>query len=134
MARRQVDATLVYDGDCAFCTGSVAAIARSGLAASRIVAWQHADLPALGLTGEQCERELQWVGADGHRDGGAQAVARLLLASGPPWSLAGAVLQVSLARCLAAAVYRLVAGNRHRLPGGTPACALPPSERPGAAA
>lgn len=126
-------ATLVYDGDCAFCTLSVGWIARLRLADSRAVAWQHADLPALGLTQAQCEHELQWVAPDGRIDGGAQAVSRLLLASGPPWSLAGALLRVPPASWLGAVLYRLVADNRQRLPGGTPACALPPSERPGAA-
>ena len=133
MPRRRSDATLVYDGDCAFCTRSVAAIARLRLAEPRVVAFQHADLPALGLTTAQCEHELQWVAPGGRADGGAQAVARLLLASGPPWTLVGAVLRVPPFRWVAAGLYRLVADNRHRLPGGTPACALPPSERPGAA-
>ena len=27
-------------------------------------------------------------------------------------------------------IYRWVAANRHRLPGGTPACSMPASERP----
>lgn len=131
--RRRSDATLVYDGDCAFCTRSVEAIGWLRLAQPRIVAFQHADLPALGLTREQCEHELQWVAADGRTVGGAAAVARLLRASGPPWSLLGALLSVPPLCWLAAGVYRLVADNRSRLPGGTPACALPPSERPGAA-
>ena len=126
-------ATLVYDGDCAFCTLGVGWIARLRLADSRVVAWQHADLGPLGLTRAQCESELQWVAADGQVDGGAQAVARLLLASGPPWTLLGALLRVPPFSWLGAALYRLVADNRQRLPGGTPACSLPPSERPGAA-
>lgn len=132
MPRRRTDATLVYDGDCGFCTRSVRALEQLRLAQPRIVAYQHADLPALGLTPQQCEHEVQWVSADGRADGGAQAVARLLLASGLPWSAAGAVLRVPPLRWLAALAYRLVADNRHRLPGGTPACALPASERPGA--
>lgn len=132
MPRRRTDATLVYDGDCAFCTRSVAAIATLRLAEPRIVAYQHADLAALGLTAAQCERELQWVAAGGRTDSGAQAVAQLLLASGLPWSLVGAPVRVPPLRWVAALLYRLVAANRHRLPGGTPACALPPSERPGA--
>jgi predicted DCC family thiol-disulfide oxidoreductase YuxK len=123
----------VYDGDCAFCTLSVGWIGRLRLAEPRIVAWQHADLDALGLTRAQCEHELQWVAADGGTDGGAQAVARLLLASGPPWTLAGVLLRLPPFSWLGAVVYRLVADNRQRLPGGTPACALPPAERPGAA-
>jgi predicted DCC family thiol-disulfide oxidoreductase YuxK len=126
-------AVLVYDGDCAFCTLSVGWIARLRLAEPRVVAWQHADLGPLGLTPEQCLHELQWVAADGRVDGGAQAVARLLLASGGPWAVAGALLRLPPFSWLGAALYRLVADNRQRLPGGTPACALPPSERPGAA-
>lgn len=131
-SRRAAGATLVYDGDCAFCTRSVAAIGRLHLASPRIVAWQHADLPALRLTREQCERELQWVRPDGRVDGGAQAVAQLLLTSGGLWLLLGLLVRLPPGRWAAAGVYRLVAANRHRLPGGTPACALPPAERPGA--
>ena len=129
---RRVDATLVYDGDCAFCTRSVAVMPRLRLARPTVVAWQHADLPALGLTPAQCEQAVQWVAPDGRVDSGAQAVARLLLASGGLWALLGALLRVPPASWVAAVLYRWVAANRHRLPGGTPACALPP-ERPGAA-
>jgi predicted DCC family thiol-disulfide oxidoreductase YuxK len=95
------------------------------LAEPRIVAHQHADLASLGLTVEQCQRELQWVGPAGHIDSGAQAVASLLRASGGPWSVVGALLRVPPARWVAALVYRLVASNRQRLPGGTGTCALP---------
>jgi len=127
-----VDATLVYDGDCAFCTRSVAALGTLRLAEPRIVAWQHADLAALGLTQQQCEHELQWL-EDGRRWGGAQGVARLLLASGRLWRIPGALLRVPPFSWLAALGYRWVADNRHRLPGGTPACSLPAAARPGAA-
>lgn len=124
--------TLVYDGDCGFCTRCVRLLERLRLADATVVPWQAADLPALGLTQEQCEHELQWVGPTGTRSGGAQAVARLLLASGPPWVLAGLLLRVPPLSWLAAGVYRLVADRRGSLPGGTPACALPADQRPGA--
>lgn len=129
--RRTADATLVYDGDCAFCTRSVQLLPRLRLARSRVVAWQHADLPALGLTAQQCQQAVQWV-QDGRVHSGAPAVARLLLASGSVWAVLGALLRVPPLSWLAALVYGLVAANRSRLPGGTPACALPPAERPGA--
>lgn len=132
MPRRAVDATLVYDGDCAFCTRCVEWLRPLHLARPRVVAWQHADLAALGLSREQCELELQWVTADRDRAGGADAVRQLLLASGGLWAALGVVLGVAPLRQLANAVYRVVAANRHRLPGGTPACALPAAERPGA--
>ena len=122
--------TLVYDGDCGFCTSAVRLIARLRLRAGTIVPWQEADLPALGLTRAETEHELQWVADDGRSSGGHEAVARLLLASGPLWRPPGALLLVPPVSWLAAWVYRTVAANRGRLPGGTPACALPPADRP----
>ena len=130
--RRRADATLVYDGDCAFCTKCVELLPRLRLADVRVVAWQHADLNRLGLTAAACEEAVQWVPASGPPASGAAAVAGLLTASGGAWRVLGAALRVPPLSWLAALVYRLVADNRHRLPGGTPACALPPAERPGA--
>ena len=124
--------TLVYDGDCGFCTSAARWISRLRLRAGVVLAWQHADLPALGLTRQQCEDKLQWVADDGRVSSGHEAVARLLLASGAPWRLPGALLLVPPLSWLAARVYTWVADNRGLLPGGTPACALPPAERPSA--
>ena len=117
--------TLVYDGDCGFCTTSVSLIPRLGLRAGRVVPWQEADLAALGLTEEQAATAVQWVDADGVASG-HRAVARLLMASGPLWSLLGRALLLPGISPIAARVYELVADNRMRLPGGTPACAPRP--------
>ena len=117
--------TLVYDGDCGFCTSAVSLIPRLRLRADRVVAWQLADLPALGLTAEQAAAAVQWVDADGVASG-HRAVARLLMASGPLWSLVGRALLLPVISPLAARVYALVADNRGRLPGGTPTCAVRP--------
>jgi predicted DCC family thiol-disulfide oxidoreductase YuxK len=122
--------TLVYDGDCAFCTSSIRWARRLRLRADAITAYQHADLPALGLTPEQCDEKLQWVADSGRVSSGHEAVARLLLASPLPWRPVGAVLLVPPVSWLAARVYAWVAANRHRLPGGTAACALPQEQRP----
>ncbi|MDP9867109.1 MULTISPECIES: thiol-disulfide oxidoreductase DCC family protein [Streptosporangium] len=119
---------LLYDGDCGFCTASVRfAERRIGLRA-RATPWQRADLAALGTTRERADREVLWV-ERGRVYGGAQAVARLLIAAGPPWSLPGLLLRMPPLRWAAQGVYRLVSANRHRLPGGTPACALPAGRR-----
>ncbi|WP_283137651.1 thiol-disulfide oxidoreductase DCC family protein [Rhizohabitans arisaemae] len=120
---------LVYDGDCAFCTTSVKFIERRMRLDARIVPWQFADLAALGVTRERAEYELLWVERAGRVYGGAQAVAKVLLAAGLPWSPAGLLLRLPPLRWPAHWAYRLVAGNRHRLPGGTPACSLPAAER-----
>ncbi|GAA3022596.1 DUF393 domain-containing protein [Streptosporangium longisporum] len=118
---------LVFDGDCGFCTTSVGLAERLVGIRARVVPWQRADLPALGVTRERAEYELLWV-EDGRVRGGAQAVAGLLIAAGLPWSPLGFLLRLPPVRWVAHGLYRLVAANRHRLPGGTPACALPPRE------
>jgi predicted DCC family thiol-disulfide oxidoreductase YuxK len=121
---------LVYDGDCAFCTRAVRFVRRHIPSDAEIVAFQFADLGALGTTAERARRELLWV-EDGRVHGGAQAVAGLLVDAGAFWRPLGLLVRVPPFRWIARGVYRLIAANRHRLPGGTPACALP-AERPGA--
>ena len=116
--------TLLFDGDCAFCTRS-AEVARRVLPADcDVTAWQFADLAAFGVTAERAQAEVLWVDRDGAVSGGAAAVARGLRAAGRPWSLLGVILTVPPVSWLAPFVYRLVAANRYRLPGGTAACRL----------
>ena len=133
--------TLVYDGDCGICTKAAGLITprtergrdrRLRIPAdAEIVAFQFADLEALGTTAERAEYELLWV-TDGRVYGGAQAVAKLLINAGRGWAVLGLLARVPPFRWIAHGVYRLIANNRHRLPGGTPACALPAAQRPGA--
>lgn len=125
---------LVYDGDCGICT-KLSRIVTTRLRARPsdfvVTASQHADLPALGLTTAQCGAALQWVAADGRVSSAEDAVARTFLASRMPFRPLGALLLLPGAHAIAGVAYRWVARNRHRLPGGTAACALPVSERPG---
>ncbi|MEV6685925.1 DUF393 domain-containing protein [Streptomyces sp. NPDC051130] len=120
---------LVYDGDCGFCTTSARAAQRLLRPACEFTAWQFADLDSLGVPRERAEYEALWVTPGGEVYGGAQAVAKLLLRAGGAWAVLGALLTLAPVRWIAHAVYRLVANNRGRLPGGTPACAAPP-QRP----
>jgi predicted DCC family thiol-disulfide oxidoreductase YuxK len=121
--------TLVYDGDCAFCTSSVRLLARLRLRADVVIAWQHADLDALSLTQEQCEAKVQWMADDGTISSGHEAFARLLLHNALPWRPLGRLLLVPPFSWVAARAYDCLAANRYRLPGGTPACSLPPPPR-----
>ncbi|WP_405103163.1 thiol-disulfide oxidoreductase DCC family protein [Micromonospora sp. NBC_01412] len=121
--------TFVYDGDCAFCTKCAQFIEHRIPTGARVLPWQFADLDTLGLTEAECEEAVQWVGADGSRAAGPDAIARLLGDSGPLWRVAGAGLRFRPARAAAWPVYRWVARNRHRLPGGTAACSLPQEAR-----
>jgi predicted DCC family thiol-disulfide oxidoreductase YuxK len=115
---------LVFDGDCAFCTRCVERIPKKAAQRMTVVAWQFADLDSLGLTAEDCIRELQFV--DGARHyGGHRAVAEVLRRAGLALRLIGRAIEVWPVSPVAAFVYRKVAANRYRLPGGTAACALP---------
>ena len=90
---------LVYDGDCGFCTTCVHLLERIGPDAE-IVAWQ--------LTVRS----------------GHEAVAAVLDTAGRIWRIAGRALLLPGISWVAARAYRLIADNRYRLPGGTPACAV----------
>ncbi|MFC7880943.1 thiol-disulfide oxidoreductase DCC family protein [Streptomyces sp. NPDC057376] len=122
---------LVFDGDCGFCTAAVRVIERKVRPRCETTPWQRADLAALGVRQERAQREVLWVTPAGAVHGGAQAVAKLLMSAGSGWRVVGAVLTLPPTRWAAAGVYRLIADNRHRLPGGTPACALPDTESRG---
>ena len=113
---------LLYDGDCAFCTWSAGLLEKIGPEA-RIVAWQLTDLTELGVTEEQASEAVQWVGPDGTVRSGHEAIAAALNSAARPWKLAGRALLLPGISWLAAKSYRLIADNRHRLPGSTPACA-----------
>ncbi len=121
-------AVFLYDGDCGFCSSCARFLLRYVATPAAIVAWQRADLSALGVTREQCMAAVQWID-DGRIEAGPAAIAALLRTAtgrlGPLWRAAGRILGVRLAVVAAWPVYRLVARYRHRLPGGTAACAIP---------
>jgi predicted DCC family thiol-disulfide oxidoreductase YuxK len=118
---------LVFDGDCAFCTKCAHAVERIRPEAD-VVPWQFADLADLGITEAQATEAVRWVEPDGTVRSGHEAIAASLIAAGGVWKLAGRALLAPGISSSAAAAYRLVARNRYRLPGGTPACAMPRKE------
>jgi predicted DCC family thiol-disulfide oxidoreductase YuxK len=120
----------VYDGDCAFCTSTARFAQRVLPARVEWTPWQFADLRALGLTEGAVRESVQWVDGRGGRASGPVAIAWVLRASGGPWAVLGHVLNAKPVLLAAWPIYRWVARNRHRMPGGTPACAAPirPSE------
>lgn len=116
---------LLFDGDCAFCASCVGLLERRIRPDADIVAWQLADLGTLGVRAEQASDALQWVEPGGGVTSGHRAVAAALTSAGPIWRLCGRILLLPGASWVAARFYRLIASNRHRLPGGTPACERP---------
>lgn len=113
---------MVFDGDCAFCSSSVDVARRVATAGIVFVPYQTADLESLGIDRATCEAVVQYRDRDGRWHAGSDAVAMLLRESGMVWWLPGWVLMLPGVRVVASRVYAWVARNRHRLPGGTPAC------------
>ncbi len=113
---------LLYDGDCAFCTSCARLIEKRIRPAAAVVPWQFADLAELGVTAEQAADAVQWVGADGSVHSGHEAIATMLSTAGPIFRPIGRFLLLPGISWLAARAYRLIAANRQRLPGSTPAC------------
>lgn len=124
---------LIYDGDCGICTRFARLVSVRLRRRERdfaVAAWQDLDLAPYGLTPQACDAAVQWVGADGAVCSAQDAIARALVASRLPFRPIGALILAPGVNALGGLVYRWVAANRHRLPGGTPACSLPASQRP----
>jgi predicted DCC family thiol-disulfide oxidoreductase YuxK len=122
-------AVFLFDGDCAFCSSCARFIERRIPTSAEVVAWQLTDLAALGVTQAEAESAVQWVDPDGTVAAGAAGVSRLLEDAGSLWRPLGWIIGHRPGSWLAGPLYRLVARNRHRLPGGTTACSLPQAQR-----
>jgi predicted DCC family thiol-disulfide oxidoreductase YuxK len=118
---------VIFDGDCGICTTLAGVVERRLRPPAAVQPWQRLDLAAYGLTSVECTEALQYVDADGRVYAAELAVAQLLKASRPWARPAGYVIALPGVRALAGVIYRWVARNRSRLPGGTPACSVPPA-------
>jgi len=116
---------LVYDGDCAFCTSSVAFSHRWIRARTETVPWQTADLASLGLTEQQCRDAVQYRDRQGRWTSAGAAVIALLRDGRWPWFWLGRVAGLPGLSWAVERAYAWVARNRQRLPGSTPTCQLP---------
>lgn len=116
---------LVFDGDCAFCSASVRVGQRWIKRMPVVQPYQFTDLVALGLTAEQCNEAVQFVAADGRVHAAHDAVSMLLRGAGKGWWVLGSLMRLPGVHWFSGVVYRWVARNRHRLPGGTAECTLP---------
>jgi predicted DCC family thiol-disulfide oxidoreductase YuxK len=124
---------VIFDGDCAICTTLAGVITRRLRPPAAVEPWQRLDLAAYGLSAVQCSEALQYVDADGRVFAAELAVSKLLRASRPWARPAGIVIALPGVRQLSGVIYRWVARNRSRLPGGTAACAVPaPPKTPSA--
>lgn len=116
--------TLIFDGDCGFCTRCVTWGMKNMSAFPNPVAFQIIDPTSYGLT-EADVRKAVWLISGNTVRSGARAVAWILQGqkhSG--WRLLGRFIDWCPVRPLAALGYRLVAINRHRLPGASSECKM----------
>jgi predicted DCC family thiol-disulfide oxidoreductase YuxK len=120
-----VDPTFVFDGDCAFCSMCARFVERWIPTPARVVPWQFTNLDELGLTREEAVEAVQWVAQGSPPKAGPAGIAALLKSSNLFWRPLGWLLGLRPITAAAWPVYRWVARNRHRLPGGTAACAVP---------
>ena len=114
---------LIFDGDCGFCTSAANFVVARSSVPIEAVAWQLADVTKFGLTETQTAARVYFV-TGGEAFGGHLAFAQVLwLQRGIGWKALGWLMTVPPTCWLASLGYALVARFRHRLPGGTPACA-----------
>src|SRR3954468_14262645 len=107
VSRRRGAGTLVFDGDCGFCTTS-AGWARRLAPGATTVAWQLADLDRLGGTPDAGAAGPQYGGPDGRVSSGSDAIAQFLLVRGGVWAVPGRLLPLPGVRAVAAAAYRVI--------------------------
>lgn len=112
---------LVFDGECGFCTrcvGWVRLLDRRGRV--DVAPYQAPGVPgSIGATTEQCATSVQWLGPDGVRRSGADAVNAVLS------TVTGTALPSRLYRAtsgLQEVAYRWVADHRRWFPGASPHC------------
>lgn len=116
---------LVYDGDCAFCTTWVRRLEQALPVYPATTPWQWADLDGLGLSRQEVDA-YAWLLTPTQRFRG-HLVLSALLRMQPRAGLRfiGHLLAAPPCSWVTAAGYAVIARFRHRLPGGTPACAAP---------
>lgn len=117
---------LIYDGDCGFCLKSAQLAQQWSNGRITITPWQNIPdtLQDLGLTAADGMEQVWFVDENGRLTGGAEAVNAVLRLVW--WARPFTYLYyLPLMPQLQGKLYRWVAANRTRLPGGTPQCQPP---------
>lgn len=103
---------LVFDGECDFCRACVRFAERITAREFTSVAYQTADLAALGLSASDCAEAVQWVALDGDVTSAHEAVTVVLRHARWPWPIVGRAMLWPGVRDIAARVYQRVAQRR----------------------
>lgn len=113
--------TLLFDGNCRFCTAQAARLKR--LSRGRVhvesayapgVRDRFPMVPQEGVMGE-----IKLIDADGRVLGGAEAIAKTLVIGGGALSFPARLYWLWPVKPISDAVYRVIARNRYRLAGRT---------------
>jgi predicted DCC family thiol-disulfide oxidoreductase YuxK len=118
---------LIYDGDCKFCQLSLEFGIRHLPTFPKYVAFQKIDSTKFGLTIDQVRTQIWLVDQDGSAKpkGGHLAAGEILtMQRNLFYKALGWLIKTPPTSFLADVVYRWVAKNRHRLPGGSRQCKL----------
>ncbi len=113
----------IFDGDCSFCSSSARLLEKITKGRIPIEPYQFLDLEEISVPLQDAQSAVQFL-VSGERYQGASAIAEALISSRTGWAVAGWFIKAPVILSFAELVYLLVAKNRHRLPGGTPACKL----------
>jgi len=116
---------LVFDGDCAFCTTWVNRGKDILPVFPASEPWQWLDLDELGLTRHDVTHYAWYLVGDRRFRGHAALSAVLRSQPSIGWRFLGHLVVTPPFSWAAALAYAFIARFRHRLPGGTPACAMP---------
>jgi predicted DCC family thiol-disulfide oxidoreductase YuxK len=111
--------TLIFDGDCGFCTRSRDLLIKLDRRhRMRTVPLQRPGVPELaGVSRDELARSVYWLAAEAVN----AALSAALGSRIPLW-----IYRLPGVRALQEAAYRWVSANRHRLPGTTPWCTAHP--------
>ena len=116
---------LIFDGDCGFCTTTARKFGDFGGESVAVEAWQFLDLDEHGLTEADVAKAAYWV-QDGTVYKGADGFAKALQVCPTPGPLLGKIMATPPIIWLARGIYPIIAKYRHKMPGGTAACAIRP--------
>lgn len=128
MVSSAVRPLLVFDGDCAFCTTWVNRLRDLLPWFPEAQPWQWLDREELGLSDHDVTHYVWYLSPRARFRGHLALSALLRRQPRIGWRFVGRLIATPPYSWAAAVGYAVVARFRHRLPGGTPACAMPRPE------
>ncbi|MEU6895876.1 DUF393 domain-containing protein [Streptomyces sp. NPDC046557] len=122
----QQHTVLAFDGDCGFCQSAIRKIQHRAQPQIAAVPWQFLPPELTQPHLRRLDREVLLIDGSRVRYGGAAALACFVgSSSARRYRATARFLRLPPLSLAAHVVYRWVARNRHRMPAGTAACAIP---------